>query len=179
MIKMKGDKKFLNVFIWIFAISIILGLFLEIKLTMVILFSLLLIAGIFIYKEKIGQELIVAFLIALILTSYYIYQYIGGNVLLGKINLFPLISWTFGLVLLKEIYERTKIKNKLFFVSGFYVALLFLLEYVGYYLLKIRLNTDFPSLFGLGIIHAPIGMKIFYLFAGPVYLIITDYLKLK
>ena len=60
-----------------------------------------------------------------------------------------------------------------------YLFFLAILEYVGYYLIKIKLNSDFPSLFGIGIIHGPIILKIFYIFVGPLYLLLTDYLKVK
>jgi len=151
----------------------------DVKLVMIFAFSVLLIGGYIIYKEKIGQELIVAFLVAVAITSYYVYEYTSFNLFIGRINLFPLISWTFGLVILREIYEKVKIKYKWFFVSILYVIVLFALEYLGYYILGIHLNWNYESLFGIGIIHAPLGMKVFYVFAGPIYLLITDYLRTK
>ena len=175
----KGDKKFLWISIIGFTISVLLGFFIEIKIMMIILFSVLLVSGIFIYKNKVGQELIIAFLIAIGLTSYFLYSYTSFNIFLGKINLFPLISWTFGLVLLREVYERINVKNKFVLTSLLYWIVLLVVEYIGYYLFKIELNTNFPSLFNLGVIHGPMGMKVFYLLAGPTYLWITNYLKVE
>ena len=43
-------------------------------------------------------------------------------------------------------------------------------EAYAYHVLGIRLNSNYPSLFGLGIIHAPLGVKVFYILAGPLYL---------
>ena len=164
-----------------FIISVILAFFIEIeiKIMIVILLLVLLASGVFIYKNKIGQELIIAFLIAMALTSYYLYQYTTLNLFLGKINLFPLVSWTFGLVLLREIYERMNFKYKFLFISLLYWIVLFSLEYIFYYGFGIKWDTNFPSLFNLGIIHGPIGIKVFYLLGGPVYLLITDYLKVE
>ena len=166
--------------IFILAIFYLISIkFFEIKLATSIYLILCLIASYKIYKEKIGQELIIAFLFSLIITSYYIYEYTKGNIFLGRLNLFPLVSGTTALVFLREIYERVKTENRFVFTSLLYLTLLFLVEYIGYYLFEIRLNSNFPDLFGLGIIHAPVGMKFFYIFAGPIYLLVTDYLKTK
>jgi hypothetical protein len=176
---MKKIKKFLCIVLTLVLISLILSFFVDKKNIMIVLFSSILFIGYLVYKEKIGQELIIALLFASVITSYYIYEYTSLNIMFGKINLFPLISWTFGLVLLREIYEIMKGKNKFLKTSLFYLILLLIIEYLGYHFLNIRLQTNLPSLFGLGMIHAELGMKFFYIFAGPVYLLITDYLKVK
>jgi hypothetical protein len=98
--------------------------------------------------------------------------------MVGRINLFPLISWTAFLVIMREIYEKLQ-KPKFAKICAIYIASLFAVEYVGYWLMNIQLNSNYPSLFYMGIMHAPIGMKLFYLLAGPVYILITDYLKVK
>jgi hypothetical protein len=165
-------------------ISIILVMILsfisEIKLAIIIAASLWLLTSYIVYKEKIGQELIIAFLFALAWTSYYTYEYTSKDWFFGgKINLFPLICWTAGLVLTREVYERLRGKYRFLKVTIIYLALLFLFEYIGYNLLNIQLNSNFSDLLNLGIMHAPLFMKIFYLIVGPVYLLITDYLKVK
>jgi len=183
MIKKKSIKlkslKILHVTILLIILSIILSFILDIKLIIITFLSLLLLTSYIIYKERIGQEFIIAFFIALVITSYYIYEYTTPNILIGKINLFPLISWTAGLVLLREIYEKLKLKNKLVTITVIYTLSLFFLEYIGFYILNIRLKSNLPSLFGLGIIHAPLPMQIFYLLAGPFYIIITNYLRVE
>ena len=161
------------------AISLIALFFINIKAVISILLFILLILNYLIYKEKIGQELIIAVLFAIIITSYYLYEYTAANILIGKINIFPLTAWTAGLVLLREIYERLKTKHKLPIAYLIYLVSLLLVEYIGYYIFKIKLNSDFPSLLGLGIIHTTLGMKLIYIITGPIYLIITDYLKVK
>ncbi len=176
---MKKRDKLVYLAVFLIVFSVIASFLIDLKLALMISFSIFLIAGYRIYKEKIGQELIIAFLFALIVTSYYIYEYTTTNISIGRINFFPLISWTFGLVILREIYEKLKIKHKLVISSLIYIICLFILEFIGYYILNIRLKTNLSSLLGLGIIHAPIGIKLFYLFAGPIYLLITDYLKVK
>jgi len=148
---------------------------------MVSLFSLFLLLEYTIYKKEIGQELVIGFLFALFVTSYYTYEYTKNNLKIGHINLFPLVAWTAGLILIREVYEKTK-GNKYFRFAKIcitYWIFLFLLEFLGYWLLGIRLNSNFSSLFGLGVIHAPFGMKLFYVLAGPVYILVTDYLRVE
>lgn len=158
-------------------LSLIIVFFVEIKIGIAFFCALSLVLAYRFYKDKIGQELVIAFLFSLIVTSYFSYEYTKFNFSIGTVNIFPLISWTFGLVLLREIYEKSK--NKLIISCLIYWVSLFILEYIGYYLLGIRLNSSYPSLLGLGIIHGSLFLKIFYIVAGPVYLLITDYLKVK
>ncbi len=176
---MKRLTRFLIVTAALFVVAFFFIFSVDLKSLMIFFFSSVLLVGYITYKDKVGQELIIAFLFAFALTAYFVYEYTTPNLMFGRINLFPLISWTFGLVLLREIYERVNRKNRFLIVSLLYLALLFLVEYAGYYLLGFRLNSSFPSLLNIGVIHAPLGIKIFYVFAGPVYLLITDYLKVK
>jgi len=175
----KKLKKFTYIVIPLIILIIIASFFTNVKLTITILLSLLLLIGYIIYKERIGQQLIIAFLMALALTSYYVYNYTTLNLFIGRINLFPLIAWTFGLVLLREVYERLKGKNRLLKAYAIYIVGLFAVEYIGYYLFNIRWDTNFPSLLNLGIIHGPIGIKVIYLLIGPIYLLITNYLEVE
>ncbi len=175
----KLSEKLSFAFLMLLVLAVISSFFIDIKIIITIYLFILLVYSYYVYKEKVGQELIIAFLISIALTSYYYYEYTTTNIFLGEINIFTLVSWTFGLVLLREIYERINIKNRFLIIYVFYLIALFLFEYIGYYLLNIRLNSNYIGLFGLGIIHGPIGLKVFYLLAGPVYLLITDYLKVR
>ena len=131
------------------------------------------------YRRAIGQELVIAFLFALFVTSYHPYVYDSTNFFLGHVNLYPLILWTAGLVLLREVYERLQIAYRWVIACVLYLGGLFVIEYVGYYLLEIHLNGNFPSLFGLGIIHGTFFIYFFYMLAGPLYLLVTDYLEVR
>ncbi|PIP87124.1 hypothetical protein COW81_01750 [Candidatus Campbellbacteria bacterium CG22_combo_CG10-13_8_21_14_all_36_13] len=141
-----------------------------------------LITGLFIlykYKKKIGQELIIAFLFALFITSYVEYIYTGVNMTIGTINVFPLVSWTGGLVFIREIYEMINIKYKIIYFSFLYLGLILFVEYVGYHILGIQLDSNYPGLWGLDVLHVPWFQQIFYITAGPIYLLVTDYLNVK
>jgi hypothetical protein len=129
--------------------------------------------------EKIGREILIAFFFALFITSYFSYNYSSTNYLIGKINLFPLIAWTAGLIFTKEAYEKLPFKKertKLLTITALYLAILFSIEYIGYYLFNIQLSSNYSSLLGLGIIHGPIAIKAYYLGAGPIYILTTNYL---
>jgi len=151
----------------------------DIKTVLILLALLGLLVAYIRYKEKVGQELVVAFLIALFWTSYFRYEYIGDNIFLfDKINLYPLALWTAGLVFLREVYERIP-KWRFLSITLIYWLMLGIVETVGYYALNVRLVDQYPSLLGLGIIHTSFISQIFYIAIGPVYILITDYLKVK
>jgi hypothetical protein len=177
--KTRKDNLFFYSGIALIILTMGLSFFLDIKIAMIIGASLGLAFFYLAYKEEIGQELIIAFLIALFWTSYYVYQYTTNNIMIGRINLFPLVLWTAGLVFIREIYERLRKPNKFLKITVIYIISMFLAEYIGYYLLNIRLNSNFHDLLNLGIMHAPMFMQIFYLTIGPIYIIITDYLNVK
>lgn len=141
----------------------------------IIILSLLVTAGLCLYtKGKNWKQLIIAFSIALAWTAYYRYEYQGANIFLyDQINVYPLILWTTGLVVLGQIYMHTRFKHRFLWVVILYWALLLLVEAIGYYLLDIRLNSNYTSLLNLGVIHAPSIMKVFYLVAGPAFLLIA------
>jgi hypothetical protein len=159
--------------------AIIASFFVDVKAVLILLFSLFLLEAYILYKEKIGQELVVAFLISIAIASYYFYEYTTLNIMLGKINLFPVVSWTFGLVVLREIYEKLKGRYKFLIAVLVYVVALVLLEYIGYNFLGIQLKSNFPGIWTIEIMHSPLFLKIVYLIVGPLYLAITDYLKVK
>lgn len=131
------------------------------------------------YRRADIVKLLIAFLFALFITSYHDYTYNSANIFIGQINVFPLLAWTAGLVFLRECYERVGMRNKILYVSVAYLCVLFALEFLGYYFLQIQIAAPYPSLLGTGIIHGPPIIHVFYVVAGPLYLLVTDYLRVK
>lgn len=129
------------------------------------------------YKGKIEIYLFVAMLFGVFTNIINDYTYDTANYFVFGINIFSFFSWTTGLVLLREFYDRFEIQFKWFVFSVLYLVLLIFFEYVGFYYLDIRLAAGNPSLLGLGVIHGTLAMHIFYPLAGPVYLLITDALS--
>lgn len=131
------------------------------------------------YKKKVGQQLLIAFLISLWWVSYSgIYEYTTENHVLFGVNLYPLLLWTLGLVLLREVYEKLK-GNRFIKATLIYIVGIIALEYIGYQLLGIRLACSYRGLFNNSIMHAPTYSQIFYFIIGPIYLKITDYMGVK
>lgn len=154
---------------------------------LLLIFGMLLIL-LFLYnknKKDIFKEMLIAFIISTLwvcLSGMYDYQ--DTNFIIFHLNIFPIILWTGGLVILKEIYEayfksRDKYWKNILFITIIYLIFLVCLEYIRYNLLGIKISDNYPGLFGLQIIHAPTFGKIFYLIIGPLYIFITDYFKIK
>ncbi len=117
-----------------------------------------------------------ALTVSTIWTFFNRYEYVGHNTFLfDKINVFPLVLWTVGLTLLYIVHTRKQTRYRLLFTTIFYLVAIALVEAFGYYILNIRLNSNEPSLLHTGIIHAPVHMQIFYVIAGPVYIIIISW----
>jgi hypothetical protein len=175
----KKIKRFFYFALPFILIAIFLSFFIDIKTVIIALSTTFLLIAYFIWKEGIGQEFFIALLFAISITSYQIYEYTTMNIMIGKINLFPLIAWTAGLVALREIYEKVNIEKKLIIFTLAYIPIIAILEYIGYNYLGIKLNSNYDGLLGLELIHNSLIMKAIYLTIGPIYLIITDYLKVK
>jgi len=176
--KLKKIRK-ISIYLSMFlvAMTIISVFFIDVKIVAIILFSLIALKSYLIHGAWRGKAFIVAFPIALALTLYYPYEYTTLNLMIWKINLFPLVCWTCGLMLTKKVYEELKIPYRFIKISLIYVLLLIVFEYISYHFFGVKLNSNFPSLWGLGSMHAPLNMKIIYLLLGPVYILIMDYLK--
>lgn len=123
------------------------------------------------YRQKGIAPLIIAFCVSLLWTTYFRYEYADPNIFLfNRINIYPLVLWTVGLTALYLITATTPRKHRLALALVMYFFILALVESLGYHLLQIRLVSNYTSLLGLGVIHAPLSMKLFYIFAGPLYL---------
>ncbi|MDA1169353.1 MAG: hypothetical protein O3A36_03375 [bacterium] len=128
-------------------------------------------------RKNTVYAFLLALCITIIWTSFNRYEYIGNNLyLFNTINVFPLVLWTIGLTILYTIHTNIKTKHPLIIITILYLVCLFALEAFGYYVLNIRLNSNYPSLFNMGIIHAPVHMKVFYVVIGPIYIMATDFL---
>ena len=130
------------------------------------------------FRRKALLPLGVAFVVALAWTTYFRYEYAGSNIfILNRINVYPLLLWTANLTILQLVSYQLPNRYRLFVATILYLVFLLAAEAVGYYLLNIRLQSQFTSLLNLGVIHAPTTMKIFYIFAGPAYLLLLDWVS--
>ena len=93
---MNQTKKFFYFAIPLTILAIVVAFFVDVKTVIIILFSLLLLKAYILYKEKIGQELVVAFIISIAIASYYFYEYTTLNIMIGKLNLLHVEKWKYG-----------------------------------------------------------------------------------
>ncbi len=129
-------------------------------------------------KKKYYRSFFVAFVMSLSWTIYYGYNYKGTNLyLFGSINLFALLGWTAGLMVLFtafcKLHEKLKNKWKALGVTyALYLILIFPFEWFGYNILKIQLTSSFHGIFNLPLMHGSPLLKVYYLTAGAIYLLI-------
>lgn len=143
------------------------------KFIVVIVAFVLLLITLLRYKKSVVLPLLIALMASAVWTTVYRYEYIGENIFLfGRINIFPLTLWTLGLTGLYVVQAHVVKRKNFFVLTGVYFILLFALEVIGYHLLNIRLASNFPGLLNLDIIHGPTMVQIFYMTAGPMYLIV-------
>lgn len=149
--------------------------------TIIIILTLLaLLLAILQYKKQLALPLFIAFTLSVLWTGLYRYEYIGENIfILGRINIYPLALWTSGLTGLYILQKNILRKQNFAVMIIAYITLLVTLEAVGYYLLNIRLATHYTSLWNTGIIHGPAFLKVFYILAGPAYLLVLKILQQK
>lgn len=138
-------------------------------------------------KKEIIKQALLAFAISLVWVFFSgLYTYSEENFIFFHINLFPVIMWTGGLVLSKQIYEKLKQKEKFskkywrnfIFMFLIYGVCLVLLEYIGYHILGIHLTSNYYGLFGLPIMHLPLFGKFYYFLIAPFFLYLTDILEI-
>jgi hypothetical protein len=152
----------------------------DIKLSIIVLVLLALPLLYIKYRQKIVAPAAIAFIIAFFWTLYFRYEYTNGNLFLfNRINIYPLILWTVGLTALHLLTVQAPKKHRLATGLITYFFVLALVESFGYHVFQIRLASNYTSLLGLGVIHAPLSMKIFYIFAGPLYLSLMNIYERK
>ena len=132
------------------------------------------------YRRRAATPFAVALVVATFWSTYIRYEYNGSNVFLwDRINVYPLILWTIGLTVTYLGSLALPKKYRFAYAIIIYLILLLAAEAIGYHLLAIRLESNYTSLLGLGVVHAPVSMKIFYVLAGPIYLVFVEWLTRK
>jgi hypothetical protein len=129
------------------------------------------------WRGKVAVPFFLALGLAIVWSYYFKYEYNQTNVFLfDRINIYPLALWTLGLTSLQVLSRKVIGRYRILIVTGIYLIALFILETIGYHVLNIRLSSHYPSLFNLGVIHAPTTVKIFYIVAGPIYLLLLQWI---
>jgi len=134
------------------------------------------------FASLLSIRVFVAIAMALIWVRFYGYNYNISFLNSSHVNWFAFILWSTWLFITITIYNFiyffTK-KNMLSLVLTWivYFPLLLSFEYIGHYVLNIRLVTnDGPLIFGL--IHGSQTLKTFYLIAGILAIFLTNMLTI-
>lgn len=143
--------------------------------TLIIIASIAFLAYMYLRKGKaLRKEILLAAAISAAWVYFSgLYVYKDSNLVVLGLNLFPLLSWTAGLVLFKQITHYLPLRDRFRNSVLVYVAGLMLLEYVGYNAWGIQLASGYPGLFGLPLMHMPWWGQAYYLAIGPIYLKLT------
>ncbi|OGT89379.1 MAG: hypothetical protein A2286_12460 [Gammaproteobacteria bacterium RIFOXYA12_FULL_61_12] len=132
------------------------------------------------------RHLLAPFLIALAMASIWawiagdMYRYRESLLLLGQVNLYPVLFWLFGLFVNMTLYDdlmrylhRHPIWVHLAVFSLMFWAGLLFVEVMAYHVYGVRnlATLGYPGLPGCDCIHGPRWMQTSYLASGPVYFI--------
>lgn len=129
------------------------------------------------YGRRMAAEILLAALFAFLLNLFVPHVYVTDTVSIGRFNLFSFVSWTAGLVFLREVYKAYRWRFRWLVMTGLYLGVLLLLEYIGFHLLGIRLIGNEPSYLGLGVLHGTPILHIVYMLAGPLYMLAGERLR--
>lgn len=162
----------------LFAVSLALPI--DVKLSAIFCVLVIIASHFYTRARELLLPLSIALLFASFVTSNYTYVYSTQNWYLGTMNLFPLVMWTGGLLLTRDIFLIIKARVRYPLVASLFLywIILFILEYVGYYWAGIQTTAGHPSFLGLGVLHGPPLLHFFYPTAGPIFIIVTHYLEL-
>jgi hypothetical protein len=154
------------------------------ELILIIIFIVILGLLLIFLKQRLYKEAIIASLMSLVWVIFYSYDYKGDDcILFGFLNLFAFVAWTTGLIIFAQIYEALKDRLKLWkaiILSGIiFLPSLFIIEWVGYNILKIQLATSYHGLFGLDLMHGTWYLKAYYLFSWLIFIGIYELASVK
>lgn len=163
----------------LFALFIILFPFIR-KEILIFAFYVIIYFYILKFKRKSIKYLGLSTLISIIwvyITKEY-YTYTPDMATLFGLDVYPLLTWSLGLLALRELYDYIKPKNATkaaIIIAISYIVALILLETLSYHVIGFK-NLGLKTYPGLPIcdcIHAPVSMQIYYLAIGPIYYILT------
>jgi hypothetical protein len=129
----------------------------------------------------LGRELFVSCAMSFCWVGAYGYVYNVSYFNSPVINWYAFLLWSGGLFVTILFYRffshRVRpVWTRVVLTWLTYFSLLLLIEYLGYYVLKIRqVTTEGPLLFGL--IHGTVALKIYYIIAGVCAVAVSGFIK--
>jgi hypothetical protein len=150
----------------------------------IIIMSLLVILTfLFVFFEKFRARIVIAALMSSTwVAASGLYNYKSYNIYVGLLNIFPLVAWTAGLVGFKMVYDwfddSVKSPTQLYILLvGTWIILISVIEWVGYNYLEIQLANGDSGFLGYSLMHMPWWGVVYYLSAGMIYLLLTNFLE--
>ena len=130
-------------------------------------------------NQLTSRLLIIASIMSFLWVWSYNYNYTCFQIKIGRLNLLTYMAWVAGLVMVGLWWDYIN-KNtnwsfsKRFLITGvlWFIAII-TLEWIGYNKMNIQLDSDYPGLFGMELMHGPGYLKLYYLTAWALYLYIA------
>ncbi len=131
-------------------------------------------------KSFTKRLLIIASVMSALWVMFYNYDYNSDDqIKIGRLNLMTFVAWTCGLLAVGIwwcwISQNTEwsLAKKLIVTGVLWTVSIMAIEWIGYNWMKIRLNSDYPGLFGLNLMHGPQYLKMYYLSAWAAFLFLA------
>ncbi len=146
----------------------------------ILIFSFYIIIYFYIIRFKrdsikyLGLSTLISIIWVYIAKDYYTYT--PDMATLFGLDIYPLLTWSLGLLALRELYDYIKPKNTLksiVIITIAYIIILIILETLAYHIVGFKNPGPYPGLPICDCIHAPVFMQIYYLAIGPAYYMLT------
>lgn len=136
------------------------------------------------FRSQSKRHLLPAFFIALAMACLWawfageMYRYQESILQFGRINLYPVLFWLFGLFINMTVYDdlmrhlhRLPLWTHLVVFTLMFWAGLIFVEVMAYHVYGVRnlATMGYPGLPGCNCIHGPLWMQTSYLASGPIY----------
>lgn len=114
--------------------------------------------------------------------SWYNYDYNASDqVKVWRLNITTWILWTVALLsvgiwwsfLGSMCGSSLTLVQRLAITGVLWTAIIMIVEWIGYNVLNIRLKSNYPGLFGLKLMHGPVYLKVYYLTAWLIFLLLV------
>jgi hypothetical protein len=169
---------------WLFAAGLIVA-FLSWRISPGPMFLATTLATLVVLRRVFAFPVAAPYLTALAIAVAYLhfwvetYNYAHPSLHFGKVPLFPLLAWPYGLTLVLFWSGRlarwlgvTSPAGRIAVGYGIFAPSLVAVEWVGYQFCDIRLASNHPGFFGLDCIHIPAAMTAVYFTNGLVFLVV-------
>jgi hypothetical protein len=169
---------------WLFAAGLIVA-FLSWRISPGPMFLATTVATLVVLRRVFAFPVAAPYLTALVVAVAYLhfwgetYKYTHPSLHFGRVPLFPLLAWPYGLTLLLFWSGRlarwlgvTSTVGRIAVGYGVFAPSLIAVEWVGYQFCDIRLSSSFPGFLSLDCIHIPPEMTAVYFTNGLVFLVV-------